>query len=70
MQLVEYPVTGGNRLDMHIAPELQRRYTECTEKLKEHRARHDDYERWLRMFDLNPDAKVALDVDDIAFFGL
>ena len=66
----EYPVTGGNRLELVIDPTLQARYEECHKKLQMHEMMADEFDRYARAFELNVDALFDLDADDIRYFGL
>jgi hypothetical protein len=67
----QYPVTGGNRLALEIAPHLQERYSECQAKIAEHTHRAEEYARFARAFRLAPPEMVYdLDADDVAFFNL
>lgn len=70
VQITEYPVTGGVRVQATIDPTLQARYDECSTKLKHHTEAVRDYERWASILDANPQETVCLDIDDIHYFGL
>jgi hypothetical protein len=70
VEIGEYPVTGGTRLQAVIDPAKQQRMDECHRKVEEHRGKIEEYDRWHRGFTANSDSHFALDPDDIAYFGL
>lgn len=70
VQLTEYPVTGGVRVEAAIDPTLKTRYDECSAKVQRHAELMKDYERWHSILDANPQETVCLDIDDIHYFGL
>jgi len=70
VEIREYPVTGGTRLQGVIDPSVQQRMDECHKKVDEHDRKREEYDRWARGFRANAEAHFALDPDDIAYFGL
>jgi hypothetical protein len=70
VQIEEYQITGGTRLQGVIDPAKQQRMDECHRKVTDHQAKVEEYDRWHRGFTANSDSHFALDPDDIAYFGL
>ena len=70
VEIREYAVTGGTRLQGVIDPSAQQRMDECQGKVTEHKDKTAEYDRWSRGFKANGDATFELDPDDIAYFGL
>ena len=67
----EHQMTGSHQRQEAVLDQgLQYRVSECHGKTEEHRKLHEDYERYVRAFELNPESELELDIDDIAYFGL
>jgi hypothetical protein len=70
IEIAEFEGTHARRLDWKVDDTLDRRYRECAAKVERHRTAADDYETWIRTLELNADAVLVLDRDDIGYFGL
>jgi hypothetical protein len=70
IEIAEFEVSHARRLDWKVDEVLDRRYRECAAKVSQHRVAAADYETWIRTLELNGDAVLGLDRDDIAYFGL
>lgn len=70
VQLTEFPVTGGTRVEVKIDPTLTTRYDECAGKIRQHQMSAEDYERWASVLEANGDEQLQLDPDDIHYFAL
>ena len=71
VQLVEDEyTTGPASIQIKVDPQLQARYHNCREKIKDHDKQIDLYEMWVRAFTTNKHLTFELDVNDIDFFGL
>ena len=62
--------TRSYAADMQVVvdPTLTRRITQCQGKVKEHQEARDEFDRWLRAFEQNPNARYDLDIDDMNYF--
>lgn len=51
-----------------VRNDLQRKLTECFEKLKEHQAKTQEYDGWAQVLAANPESRLQLHHDDWLFF--
>jgi histidinol-phosphate/aromatic aminotransferase/cobyric acid decarboxylase-like protein len=51
-----------------VRNDLQRKLTECFEKLKEHQAKIQEYDGWVQVLTANPESRLELHHDDWLFF--
>jgi hypothetical protein len=64
-------VTGGQRTEVVVDPQLMARVNECRVKIKMHTEKHDEYARWARALEgLPPSDRMSLHVNDIHYFDL
>jgi hypothetical protein len=70
VELAEFETSHARRLDWRVDQTLERRYRECAAKVEQHRAEAKEFDTWVRALELNPDALLGLDRDDIGYFGL
>ncbi len=63
-------VTGGERADIVVDQQIQRRLDECMSKMRAHKRQAEEYEAFTRAFTLNEHQELELTVDDINYFGL
>lgn len=70
VEIKQYPVTGGKRMEVKIDPTLSRRYDECSDKLEQHKKNLKKFETYWRAFHTSKDKEFELDLDDIEYFDL
>lgn len=71
IQVRTHAVTGGERHEAVIDPTLTNRLGECEAKIRQHRAKSDEYAQWIKALDSAAERSLTLDHDDwIFFFGL
>jgi hypothetical protein len=71
IELRDYPVTGGQRVEAVLDPGRHSRYAECQGKQREHRARADEYRAYLvGLACAGTTDTYDLDADDIVWLGL
>lgn len=63
-------VTGGNRIEAVVDPELSNRVNECRQKVEHHRRKGEEYQAYAVVLGAHPDDQLHLAVDDVQFFGL
>ena len=51
-----------------VRNDLRKDIVECSKKLAYHTERRDTYDGWRQVLDANPEARLALDIDDWLFF--
>ena len=64
----EYAVSGGDRVEVVIDPTLTKRISECEAKIRQHLARCEEYAMWRDIIEGNGTRSYEFDHDDWTFF--
>jgi hypothetical protein len=66
----EYAVTGGKRVQMVVDPDIQTRLNEAGSKIDSHRAASDKFKIEADCYGTQPDRSYELHPDDVIYFRL
>ena len=70
VEVNEYDVTGGKRVDVVIDPSVGQRLNECANKIQKHNSAADKFQIEAAAYGTQPERAYELHPDDIVYFRL
>jgi hypothetical protein len=69
-KMVEHQTTGGKRISLAMDADIEKRLTECANKIASHRAAADRFKIEAGAYGTQPGHSYELDADDVVYFRL